>query len=489
MTEPVTRREALILGGVGTAAIVAGVSGLTFANGLGSTQGRTGEALTEPRAYRSEAGLLEVSLTASRVRRHVVGRQADVLTYNGGLPGPTFRLRPGDRFRVAFQNDLDEPTNLHVHGLHVSPEGAGDNMFVTVDPGGTHQYDYQLPATHPPGVFWYHPHHHGMVAQQVFGGLYGAIIVEDTQPIPVTRERVFVVSDINLDASGRIPAESASDKMSGREGALVLVNGQTSPSLSAQPGARERWRVINACTSRYLDLSLDGQHLLLLGRDGGRFATPHAVDRITLSPGNRADLLVTGSEGSSVLRSHPVERGAASMMGSSGTGTPSTIADLATLRVTGPTVSAPGPVPAQPRPRDLSAATITAKRQFTFAMGMGGSSRMGMGGGMMSFTINGDTFDPARVDTTTQSGTVEEWTLVNTSPMDHPIHLHVWPMQIIDENGSPPTQVTWQDVVNVPAGSQITVRVPFDDFAGKTVYHCHILDHEDAGMMGVIDVR
>lgn len=114
---------------------------------------------------------------------------------------------------------------------------------------------------------------------------------------------------------------------------------------------------------------------------------------------------------------------------------------------------------------------------------------MGMSGSMMSFTINGDTFDPGRVNTTAQSGTVEEWTLHNTSPMDHPVHLHVWPMQVTDSNGSPHTQITWQDVVNVPARGQVTVRVPFDDFAGKTVYHCHILDHEDAGMMGVINVR
>jgi FtsP/CotA-like multicopper oxidase with cupredoxin domain len=489
MTASVTRREALILGGTGTVAIAAGAAGLATSTGFGPTPGRTGEAFTEPRTYHSTSGLLEVSLTASRVRRQVAGRQADVFGYNAGLPGPTFRLRPGDRFRVAFRNDLDEPTNLHVHGLHVSPEGAGDNMFVTVLPGHTHQYDYQLPATHPPGVFWYHPHHHGMVAQQVFGGLYGAIIVEDIHPIPVTRERVLVISDITLDSSGGIPPESMSERMMGREGALVLVNGQSVPELSIQPGARERWRVVNACASRYLDLSLDGQNLLLLGKDSGRFTTPTPVDRVALAPGNRADLLVTGARGRAVFRAHPVDRGAASMMGSTGNQPASTAIDLATLRMTGARALAPAPVPMQPRQRDVSAVTVAAKRQFTFAMGMGGSSGMGMSGSMMSFTINGDTFDPGRVNTTAQSGTVEEWTLHNTSPMDHPVHLHVWPMQVTDSNGSPHTQITWQDVVNVPARGQVTVRVPFDDFAGKTVYHCHILDHEDAGMMGVINVR
>ena len=97
-------------------------------------------------------------------------------------PGPTLRLRAGDVLRIRLLNRLAEPTNLHMHGLHVSPQGAGDNVFVTVDPGGSFDYEYRLPADHPPGVYWYHPHLHGLVAGQVFGGLFGAIVVEDTDP-------------------------------------------------------------------------------------------------------------------------------------------------------------------------------------------------------------------------------------------------------------------------------------------------------------------
>ena len=107
----------------------------------------------------------------------------------------------------------------------------------------------------------------------------------------------------------------------------------------------------------------------------------------------------------------------------------------------------------------------------------------------MSFTIDGKEFAPDRVDQTIPSGTIEEWTITNTSPMDHPIHLHVWPMQVIEAGGKPIEQPTWQDVVNVPARSNVKVRILFDDFTGRSVYHCHILDHEDLGMMGVIDVR
>ena len=108
---------------------------------------------------------------------------------------------------------------------------------------------------------------------------------------------------------------------------------------------------------------------------------------------------------------------------------------------------------------------------------------------MMSFTINGREFEGDRVDTTVESGSVEEWTLRNTSPMDHPVHLHVWPMQIVESDGRAPDSSIWQDVVNVPARAQVRVRIAFDDFAGRTVYHCHILDHEDQGMMGIIEAR
>jgi FtsP/CotA-like multicopper oxidase with cupredoxin domain len=106
---------------------------------------------------------------------------------------------------------------------------------------------------------------------------------------------------------------------------------------------------------------------------------------------------------------------------------------------------------------------------------------------MMGFTINGREFDPGRVDTTVQAGSVEEWTLRNTSPMDHPVHLHVWPMQIVEEDGRAAPAALWQDVVNVPARGTVVVRIAFSGFAGRTVYHCHILDHEDRGMMGVIE--
>ena len=477
---PVSRRSALQLGGLGLLSAAVGGTGLLWPQGS-PFPSATGGKLTEPDTLRSAEGLLQVRLEAAEGPVTVSGRKATVLRYNGSLPGPTLRLRPGDRLQVTLVNRLADPTNLHVHGLHVSPEGSGDNVFVAVQPGESFEYDYRLPDDHPPGVYWYHPHHHGMVADQLFGGLYGAIVVEDPAELTVARERVLVVSDITLDASGRLQQPSTMARMMGREGELVLVNGQTRPTLTARPGERERWRIVNACVARYVRLRLDGQQLDLLGIDSGRYAAPRRVEEVVLAPGNRADLLVTATEGSSALEVLGVDRGSVGgMMGGSPSGDVGTIA---ALQVTGAAVAAQPAPAAQPPARDLRDAEPAIRRRLVLAVGMGG----GMGPGGMSFTIDGREFDPDRVDQTVTPGAVEEWTIANTSPMDHPMHLHVWPMQIVAEAGRPVDDVRWQDVVNIPANGEVTVRIAFDKFRGRTVYHCHILDHEDRGMMGVIE--
>ena len=484
MMVDISRRNALILGGVGIGAVSVGGTGLFLNQRLGSPLQSgvgAGKALVLPTELRSSSGVLTVALESSSQQVSIAGRDVRALSYNGGIPGPTLRVRAGDILNISLHNGLTEPSNLHVHGLHVSPENNSDNMFVTIDAGNSFDYQYEIPADHPPGVYWYHPHQHGLVADQVFGGLYGAIIVEDAAEIPATRERVLVVSDITVDSSGSVAAASTMEKMSGREGELVLVNGQLTPMLSARPGERERWRVINACTSRYLRLQLDGQQLTLLGIDSGRFESARDVDEIVLAPGNRADLLVTARTGTSTLRALGYDRGSSGGMMGGSTSSSDAVA-LATFAVAGADTVGFSEVPDQLVPNDLRSATVTARRELVFAMGMGG----GMSGSMMNATINDRTFDAARVDTGVQFGSIEEWTLTNTSMLDHPLHLHVWPMQITEQGGQPVDSLIWQDVVNIPAGSTVKVRIAFNDFSGKTVYHCHILDHEDAGMLGII---
>jgi FtsP/CotA-like multicopper oxidase with cupredoxin domain len=285
-------------------------------------------------------------------------------------------------------------------------------------------------------------------------------------------------------------------QMMGREGELVLVNGQARPRLHARPGERERWRIINACSARYLRLRIDGQQMQLLGVDSGRFAAPRDVHEVVLATGNRADLLVTTAAGTSELHTLPYNRGGMTEMmggepgmsgmdGASGNDTPSSATGdaigLASLEVTGTAAAPLPPVPRQPAPRDLRVETVTGRRELTFAIGMGP--------GGMRFTLDGKKFDPNRIDQQVRAGAVEEWTITNTSPMDHPLHLHVWPMQLIEHTGQPVDTPTWQDVVNIPGRGSIKVRVAFEKFTGRTVYHCHILDHEDRGMMAVIDTQ
>jgi FtsP/CotA-like multicopper oxidase with cupredoxin domain len=176
-------------------------------------------------------------------------------------------------------------------------------------------------------------------------------------------------------------------------------------------------------------------------------------------------------------------------MGGSGT---SAETDLATLRVADRAGGAmpssallPGWMGTSGAVADLRGAAVDGHRTITFTMGMGGG--MGAGGGM-SFGFDGQAFSPDRVDQQVRLGTIEEWTIVNASPMAHPFHLHVWPMQVVASADLPTSgRPDWRDVVIVPPRGQVTVRVRFADFGGRTVYHCHVLDHEDHGMMGIVE--
>ncbi|MFK5634501.1 MULTISPECIES: multicopper oxidase family protein [unclassified Ornithinimicrobium] len=486
---PISRRTALAMGGLGLAGTVVGGTGLWRELSERGTDQGGGTELSEPEVLTSRAGQLEVRLEARLATHTVAGRQARTMGYNGGVPGPTLRVRPGDTLRVELVNQLDHVTNLHVHGLHVSPEGTGDDVFLAVEPGQSHQYEYRLPDDHEPGVYWYHPHHHGTVADQLFAGLYGAIIVEEDDPPPVDRDRVIIVADTTLDDAGAVVLPSTMERMMGREGELVLVNGQDQPLLKGRSGDRERWRIVNACSSRFLSLRLAGQGSRVVGRDGGRLVRHAALDEVVLAPGNRLDLVVDLREGSTALIALPVDRGA--MMGGMMRGTPGpedSERTLASLEVSGGPSTSTEDFPGGTGRLDLREVEVDGHRSLTLQMGMGGM-RGGGGGGPMDFTFDGQSFDPDRLDQRARLGTVEEWTIANDGPLDHPFHLHVWPMQLVDAAGERLDDPVWLDVVNVPAAGSVTVRIRFADFGGKTVYHCHILDHEDLGMMGTILVE
>lgn len=477
-----SRREFLRLAGSSMAAMaVVGCGGTRSAKVVAAG---TGAPFRRPEELTSVNGRLEVILTAAATSVPYGSAARLAYTYNGSTPGPTLRVRPGDTVIVTLKNQLNTDTNLHAHGLHVSPSGDSDNIFVVVPPGSEHTYTYVIPDDHPSGLFWYHPHAHGHVAEQIAAGLAGAIIVTDSldaiPEIAASIERLWVLADPPIGGSSAVLAASQMTRMQGREGDVVLVNGVAQPRLDVTAGALERWRIVNASASRYYRLALDQHQLQVIASDAERLTAPVTVAEILLAPGERTEILVTPTRsGAFALRALGYDRGSAGMGGRGSTGNSET--PVATMNVTGTATAATLPVSiTKPRPSP----DVSATRSLTLAMGAGGGMG-GMGGAsMMAFTIDGKTFDPERVDVTVRGGTTEEWAIRNTSSMDHPFHLHVWPFQIVDG----PATSGWKDTVNVPAGRTVTIRIPFTDFTGRTVYHCHILDHEDLGMMGIINV-
>ncbi|WP_225924674.1 multicopper oxidase family protein [Pseudonocardia abyssalis] len=354
--------------------------------------------------------------------------------------------------------------------------------MLRIDPGESFDYLYRIPADHPAGTHWYHPHHHGTVADQLYGGLVGGLIVDRGGDVPVTTDRLLLVTDITLDGTGAVVPATATERTVGREGRLLLVNGQYQPTITAAPGATERWRIVNACTSRFLALRLEGHQLDQIALDGSFLPRPTGHDSVVLAPGNRADILVRPQDtGRFTLLTDPYDRG--SMMGRSTVGAGST--PLATLITSGPLRGA-APLPAALPAEDPSTAPATRRRTTDFRMGMGGG---GMGGGAgMAASVDGRTFDHDRDDQTVTFGSTEEWTVTNSSPLAHPFHIHVWPFTVLATSDDRPTTGTPQDVVIVPPRGWVRLRIPFTTLTGRSVYHCHILDHEDAGMMATVVV-
>lgn len=495
---PEISRRAVVTGGAIVAgATVLGGAGYWFGsnvdrifNGGQGGGSATGAAGKEPERLVSSNGKLTVNLAAERTTTSINGQTARLMTYNGTLPGPTWVAHPGDTITVNFTNNLGEPTNLHTHGFHVSSMGKSDNIMVHVAPGESFTYEYKLAENHPTGLFWYHPHNHGNVTNQLFAGLYGAILITPKNPPKVAAERVLVLSDITLGSDGLPATPNRMNQIMGREGDTLLVNGQVQPVYSTQSNAVERWHIVNSCASRYMNLSVQGGKATIIGKDSGQVANPYSPESFVIAPGNRIDLIVENEGGAVNLNyttvPHPDMAGMSN--GATYKNYPLTTfvpAGAATVTVAPAITTNPG--------IDLRKQTPVAKRTFTLKMpGMGSGSMGGMmNGGSMEgqFTINDQPFDMNVINTTVAMGTVEEWTIINTSTMAHPFHLHVWPMQILTIGPNAVTDVQYQDVVNVPAKNRTTVRVYFNEFPGTTVYHCHILDHEDLGMMGALEAK
>jgi FtsP/CotA-like multicopper oxidase with cupredoxin domain len=481
----INRRQFITLAGAG--AVGAFLVSRLWERG-NSSQASLKGAIDLPKLHTSSNGLLSVDLEASYRPVKLGDKQVYLLAYNGQVPAPRLEANPGDKVRIRFTNNLSNPTNLHQHGLHIPPTGNADNIFLNIKPGETFNYEFTIPKNHPAGTFWYHPHRHGLVAEQLFGGLAGLFVVRgDLDEIPeikAAKEEFLVLQDFALDNEGKMIDSSAHmSLMSGREGDLITVNGKPNPSFSIPANGLLRWRIVNASPSRFYQLMIENHPFYLIATDGNALSEPVETNELLLTPGQRAEVLIKGDKqpGEYRLLNLTYNRGGMGMMGGRGMmggNNNDTSAVLATLNYDSAVETIPLPalllsVPTLPEPKQV--------RRFTFNHGM----RPAVG---MAFLINGKSYEHQRIDTQVKLNTVEDWEIVNTGTMDHPFHLHVNHFQVISRNGKPEPYRAWRDTVLVRRGETVRIRIPFRDYAGKTVYHCHILDHEDLGMMANLEI-
>lgn len=458
-TRTLTRRAAIVSGGTGLAMLgfAARRPGVRDSWGPALAYAAPGEPLQEPEVRLSTNGLLETILEARPDPQVGTGG----MTYEGQLPGPILRLRPGDRLKIKLINNLGgDPTNLHVHGMHVSPQGNGDNIFIHVENRQSFDYEYHLPNDHPAGLLWYHPHNHGDAMQQTGAGLAGPIIVEgpfdDLPGIKDVPERLLCLQG----------------PFFGPNGIQYLVNGQVNPTIAIRPGETQRWRLLNASANAFFNLRVDGLELNQIALDGNPLPAVSTVDTLLLGPAERSEVLVQGGlAGEYRIRSLA--------WGETSQAQPEF--PLATVVTAGDPVS-PVPLPTTIMPLaepliDLRDAKIDRQRVTTFIEQNEAPY----------FSIDGKGFDPNRVDQTVQLGATEEWVVRNATDDWHPFHIHINDFQVmtIDGKSQPPH---YKDTIPVPPRGEVVIRTRFLDFAGKFVYHCHILSHECAGMMAVVEV-
>ena len=483
----INRRQFLVLSAAGAGSAILASCTRGQAN---YSQNSSNSSLDLPHLYQSQDGLLELDLEASERPVNLGGKQAYLLTYNGQIPAPRLEAKPGDQVRVHFTNHLTQPTNLHYHGLHIPITGNADNVFLKIESGDKLTYEFQIPPNHPSGTFWYHPHLHGLVADQLFGGLAGLFIVrgelDEIPEVKAAKEEFLVLQDFALDENGRLMDSGHMSLMMGREGDIITVNGRVNPRLSLSKEGLLRLRILNASPSHFYRLALENHSFYQIATDGGALNKPVEVNELLLTPGQRAEVLVKGDKqpGQYRLLNLPYNRGGMGMMGGGMMGGRGMMGGdrsernapiaLATINYEAPGQSLSIPT------KLASISTLPEPQQVRrFELNHGMNPSVGM-----AFLINGEAYNHDRLDTQVQLDAVEDWEIINTGMMDHPFHVHNNAFQVISRNGQPESLPAWRDTVLVRRGETVRIRIPFRDFAGKTVYHCHILDHEDLGMMG-----
>jgi FtsP/CotA-like multicopper oxidase with cupredoxin domain len=485
----------------------------------------------EPRVLSAAEGELRVAPTARSGTVDLgAPRPVQTYTYDNVVPGHTWEVRGGDTLKVHLRNGLppasdpvpgvDRPhawttTNLHTHGLHVSPAGNADNVFLEVPPGEEHYLEIPLPRDHPGGIFWYHPQCHGAVTQQLRAGMAGALIVrgeiDEVDEVAAATEHVMVLQSLELGDDYQlldpIPEPTAAQAFFPRTNVLYTVNGALTPTLRMYPGEVRRWRLLNAAAGTFMSLHLKRHDFHVLAWDGLTLRAPDPTDVLMLSPGNRAEVLVRAGRpgrydlvltpGSSQRPDIPGMPAAGSPGRGPGAmaalpGFPAVAGELDRRTIL--TVEVAGHGPAMGLPTGLPAfdppiLPIARRREFAFTV------QRPPGHEFLDFGVDGAPFDPARPPYRPILGTAEEWTLTNAvnpklTELAHVFHVQTNPFKITKRNGTALSPPLWRDtyVLTKSAGDSITFESNFVDYPGKFAEHCQVVSHEDLGMMSSIEV-
>jgi len=427
--------------------------------------------------------------------------------FDGQPNAPTLRLSPGDQLKITYVNHLPakaketcaispcmDMTNLHFHGLAVSPDAPQDDVLgMMAAPGQTLHYTVQIPKDHSPGLYWYHTHPHGESYRQALDGMSGALVIEGIESyypslaglpehVLVLRGRSIVNDPQSADLKRRVEVSS---NVCGAESEtpdeIFTLNGSVRPQIRIAPGERQFWRLVNASADRYLDLQLEGQTFEIVAMDGMPIAQhdpdhpTRSADHVLLPPAGRVEAIVTGPAAGTPRRllSRCVDTGPA--------GDPNPAIVLADI-VPRPAESTTRVLASSRKPElktlDLAAEEKTPPRfVVTFTEDKKG------------FYINGEKFEPdAAPMVRAKVGTYQHWRIVNASAELHPMHIHQVHFLAYAENDKPIADPLWLDTVNVPTGGSVDVIMDFTDpvIKGMSVFHCHLLNHEDKGMMAKI---
>jgi FtsP/CotA-like multicopper oxidase with cupredoxin domain len=436
-------------------------------------------ALAESIDKNPDPAVVEIDLTAKIAEVEVAkGSRVRAWTYDGHIPGPLIRAKVGSRIIVHFTNELQQPTTIHWHGVRVPIEmdGVPDISQPEIKPGETFTYDF---VARDAGLFWYHPH--VASAAQVGFGLYGALLVEDpADAVGVTDQLTLVLSDIGFDSKGVLtPADSGgpAGMVFGREGAYILANGKVQPTLRARGGAPQRWRIVNAAKSRYFLLDLEDQPFYVIGGDGGLQERPETVKTLLITPGERADVIVapTGPKGGSLtMRALLYNRGYGSIEYRN-------VEDVLTIAFTD---EAPMRTPKMPDvKREIVVPSTAGATPIDVLLTLPPAGP----DGKSEFQVNGAPFWKAK-PFLAKLGETQIWTVKNDSKFAHPFHLHGFFFLPVDEKNEPIHPMVWKDTINVPIDETVRFLVVFDERPGMWMFHCHILDHADGGLMGHVHV-